>query len=108
LHVPIFGPKTFEQAAGFLWIRHGENPLDNTAVHPESYFIVEKIAGDLLIPLATATENPAAFSSIDLKDYVTENIGEPTLRDIIAELEKPGRDPRAEFRDAVFNEEVKK
>jgi protein Tex len=107
LQVPKFGTKTFEQAAGFLRIRHGENPLDNTAVHPESYFIVEKIAGDLRIPLDKVTENPAEFSSIDLKNYVTDNIGEPTLRDIIAELEKPGRDPRAEFRYATFNEEVK-
>jgi protein Tex len=107
MQVPKFGPKTFEQAAGFLRIRNGENPLDNTAVHPESYFIVEKIAGDLQIPLEKVTENPAKFSSINLKDYVTENIGEPTLRDIIAELEKPGRDPRAEFRYATFKEEVK-
>jgi protein Tex len=107
MQVPKFGPKTFEQAAGFLRIRNGENPLDNTAVHPESYFIVEKIAGDLQIPLEKVTENPAKFSSINLRDYVTENIGEPTLRDIIAELEKPGRDPRAEFRYATFKEEVK-
>jgi uncharacterized protein len=107
MQVPKFGPKTFEQAAGFLRIRDGENPLDNTAVHPESYFIVEKIAGDLEIPLQQVTENPAKFSSINFRDYVTENIGEPTLRDIIAELEKPGRDPRAEFRYATFKEEVK-
>jgi protein Tex len=107
LQVPKFGPKTFEQAAGFLRIRNGENPLDNTAVHPESYFIVEKIAGDLQIPLDKVMDNPAKFSSINLKEYVTETIGEPTLRDIIAELEKPGRDPRAEFRYATFKEEVK-
>lgn len=107
LQVPKFGPKTFEQSAGFLRIRNGENPLDNTAVHPESYFIVEKIAGDLQVPLEKVTENPAKFSSINLKDYVTDAIGEPTLRDIIAELEKPGRDPRAEFRYATFKEEVK-
>jgi protein Tex len=107
MQISKFGPKTFEQAAGFLRIRNGENPLDNTAVHPESYFIVEKIAGDLQIPLNKVTENPAKFGSINLRDYVTENIGEPTLRDIIAELEKPGRDPRAEFRYATFKEEVK-
>jgi protein Tex len=107
LQVSKFGPKTFEQAAGFLRIRNGENPLDNTAVHPESYFIVEKMAGDLQIPLDTVTENPAKFSSIDLKNYVTADIGEPTLRDILAELEKPGRDPRAEFRYATFKDEVK-
>jgi uncharacterized protein len=107
LGIPKFGPKTFEQAAGFLRIRGGDNPLDNTAVHPESYFIVEKMAGTLGIPLNRITENPGMFHSIRLKDYVTENIGEPTLRDILSELEKPGRDPRAEFRYATFNEEVK-
>jgi len=107
LNVPKFGPKTFEQSAGFLRIRNGENPLDNTAVHPESYFIVEKMASDLAIPLDKVTENPAKFGAINLKDYVTAAVGEPTLRDILGELEKPGRDPRAEFRYATFREEVK-
>jgi uncharacterized protein len=107
LDVPKFGPKTFEQAAGFLRIRGGENPLDNTAVHPESYFVVERMARDLNMPLERITENPARFSAIELKEYVTETVGEPTLRDIISELEKPGRDPRAEFRYATFREEVK-
>lgn len=107
LEVPKFGPKTFEQAAGFLRIRNGDNPLDNTAVHPESYCIVEKMAQDLDIPLDHITDNPARFASIDLKRYTTEEVGEPTLRDIVAELEKPGRDPRAEFRYATFREEVK-
>jgi uncharacterized protein len=107
LAVPKFGPKAFEQAAGFLRIRGGENPLDNTAVHPESYFIVERMAHNLNIPLDRITENPGRFSSINLNDYVTESVGEPTLRDIISELEKPGRDPRAEFRYATFKEEVK-
>jgi protein Tex len=105
--IPKFGPKTFEQAAGFLRIRDGENPLDNTAVHPESYFIVEKIAGDLNIPLERISEVSNKIATIDLKEYVTRDIGEPTLRDIISELEKPGRDPRAEFRYATFREEVK-
>jgi uncharacterized protein len=107
LEISKFGPKTFEQAAGFLRIRGGENPLDNTAVHPESYCIVEKIARNLELPLDRITENPAKFSSINLSEYITDTIGEPTLRDIISELEKPGRDPRAEFRYASFNEEVK-
>jgi protein Tex len=107
LEVPKFGPKTFEQAAGFLRIRNGDSPLDNTAVHPESYFIVEKMAQDLGVPLDGITKNPARFSAIDLKRYATEEVGEPTLRDIVAELEKPGRDPRAEFRYATFREEVK-
>jgi protein Tex len=107
LEIPKFGPKTFEQAAGFLRIRDGENPLDNTAVHPESYFIVEKMALDLNVPLEHITEASRQFGSIDLKAYTTETIGEPTLRDIISELEKPGRDPRAEFRYATFKEDVK-
>jgi uncharacterized protein len=107
LQVPKFGPKTFEQAAGFLRIRNGDNPLDNTAVHPESYFIVEKMAENLDVPLDRVTENPEKFSSINLKEYISEHVGEPTLRDIIAEIEKPGRDPRAEFRYATFKEEVK-
>ncbi len=107
LAVPKFGPKTFEQAAGFLRIRDGENPLDNTAVHPERYPVVEQMARDLGIPPERITENPARFGSIDLGRYVTADVGEPTLRDIIAELEKPGRDPRAEFRYATFREEVK-
>jgi uncharacterized protein len=107
LGISKFGPKTFEQAAGFLRIRGGENPLDNTAVHPESYFIVEKMARNLGVPLDGITQNPAKFGSIDLKEYITDAVGEPTLRDIISELEKPGRDPRAEFRYASFNEEVK-
>jgi uncharacterized protein len=107
LEIPKFGPKTFEQAAGFLRIRNGENPLDNTAVHPESYFIVERMASNLNVPLDRITETPAKFRSINLQEYVTGSIGEPTLRDIISELEKPGRDPRAEFRYATFKEDVK-
>jgi protein Tex len=107
LEVPKFGPKTFEQAAGFLRIRGGENPLDNTAVHPESYFVVEKMLRDLDVPLDHIGEVSGKLGKIELKNYVTREIGEPTLRDIIAELEKPGRDPRSEFRYASFNEEVK-
>lgn len=105
--VPKFGPKTFEQAAGFLRIRGGDNPLDNSAVHPESYFIVEAIANDLGTPLQRITQIPDKIRSLDLKRYVTEKVGEPTLRDILAELQKPGRDPRAEFRYASFKEGVK-
>jgi uncharacterized protein len=107
LGIPKFGPKTFEQAAGFLRIRGGDNPLDNTAVHPESYFIVEKMANELNVPLDKITENAKRLGSINLTEYITDNIGEPTLHDIISELEKPGRDPRAEFRYATFREEVK-
>ncbi|NJN59078.1 MAG: RNA-binding transcriptional accessory protein [Leptolyngbyaceae cyanobacterium SL_5_9] len=107
LKVPKLGPKAFEQAAGFLRIREGKNPLDNTAVHPESYSVVERIASDLNLPLHNITEIAAQLKQTDLKKYVTEAIGEPTLRDILAELEKPGRDPRAEFKYATFKEGVK-
>ncbi len=108
LHQVIkFGPKTFEQAAGFLRIRGGNNPLDNTAVHLESYWVVQKIAGDLNLSLAKITEAGDKLKATDLGKYVTAEIGEPTLRDIITELERPGRDPRTEFRYATFDENVK-
>ena len=107
LKVPKLGPKAFEQAAGFLRIRSGNNPLDNTAVHPESYFVVEAIAKDLAMPLEQIPKAAQQLKSIDLKKYVTDTVGLPTLRDIISELEKPGRDPRAEFKYATFKEGVK-
>jgi protein Tex len=107
LKVPKLGPKAFEQAAGFLRIRDGENPLDNTAVHPESYGVVKTIASDLNVPLNKISQAAEQLKSIDLKKYVTETIGLPTLRDIINELEKPGRDPRAEFKYATFKEGIK-
>jgi protein Tex len=104
--VPKLGPKAFEQAAGFLRIRSGKNPLDNTAVHPESYGLVESIAKAEKIPL-TQTTQIAELLKKNLRSYITEAIGEPTLRDIINELEKPGRDPRAEFRYATFSADIK-
>jgi uncharacterized protein len=107
LKVSKLGPKAFEQAAGFLRIRNGENPLDNTAVHPESYSVVEAIAKDLNCSLSQATELAAKLKAISLQKYVTPTIGEPTLRDILAELEKPGRDPRAEFKYATFQAGIK-
>jgi protein Tex len=102
LKVAKLGPKAYEQAAGFLRIRDGENPLDNTAVHPESYPILAAIAKDVNIPLTEPTKLGTQLKQVDLKKYITETIGEPTLRDIISELEKPGRDPRAEFKYATF------
>ncbi len=102
LKVAKLGPKAFEQAAGFLRIRDGENPLDNTAVHPESYSILASIAKDANIPLTEPTRLAAELKKTDLKKYITQSIGEPTLRDMISELEKPGRDPRAEFKYATF------
>ena len=107
LKVPKLGPKAFEQAAGFLRIRNGKNPLDNTAVHPESYGLVEAIAKDLSVPIIQITQVAEKIQKNDLKKYITETIGEPTLRDILAELEKPGRDPRAEFKYATFKEGIK-
>ena len=101
LKVPKLGAKAFEQAAGFLRIRNGNHPLDNTAVHPESYGIVQAIAQDLQIPLSQISQS-SRLKQLELRRYVTAEIGEPTLRDIFNELEKPGRDPRAEFRYATF------
>jgi uncharacterized protein len=106
MEVAKFGPKTFEQAAGFLRIRGGVNPLDNTAVHPERYALVERIATDLGVQTAEITRAAERLRALDLKRYVADGVGEPTLRDIMAELEKPGRDPRAEFRYATFSDAV--
>ncbi len=106
LKVPKLGPKAFEQAAGFLRIRDGKNPLDNTAVHPERYAVLEKMAKDLTIPLHQTSQLAEQLRS-HLQQYVTDTLGAPTLRDIIAELEKPGRDPRAEFKYATFKAGIK-
>ena len=108
LKVPKLGAKAFEQAAGFLRIRDGANPLDNTAVHPESYPVVEAIARDLNVSLSEISQAVDKLKTVNLKQYVTEAIGEPTLRDILKELEKPGRDPRAEFKYATFNDAIQK
>ena len=104
--VAKLGPKAYEQAAGFLRIREGDNPLDNTAVHPESYGVVKAIAQDLQLPLKEISQAGDKLKQLDLKKYVTETVGEPTLRDILTELEKPGRDPRAQFAYATFAEGI--
>jgi uncharacterized protein len=106
LKVPKFGAKTFEQSAGFLRIRNGENLLDNTGVHPESYKIVETIADDLKLKPDDFKNEHEKLKKLDLNRYVTENFGLPTLKDIIAELLKPGRDPREEFKYASFSDGV--
>jgi len=106
LKVPRFGAKAFEQAAGFLRIRGGTNPLDNTAVHPENYKLVETMAADLGVSLAQLASDPALSGKIDLKRYVSETVGLPTLRDILEELKKPGRDPRAAFEAVAFRDDV--
>lgn len=102
LKVPKLGPKAFEQGAGFLRIRGGDNPLDNTAVHPESYSLLKAIATDVAIPLTEIGKLGSRMQNLNLQNYVTEAIGLPTLKDILKELEKPGRDPRAEFKYATF------
>jgi len=104
--VPGLGPKTFEQAAGFLRIRGSEHPLDGSAVHPERYALVEQMAADLGVELAQLIGNAALVDKIPVSKYVSESVGEPTLRDIIAELKKPGRDPRATFEKPAFRDDV--
>jgi uncharacterized protein len=106
LDVPRLGPKAFEQAAGFLRIRDGEDPLDASAVHPEAYPLVERILADLKAPITEVLRNPALVRAANAERYVDERFGLPTVRDIFAELEKPGRDPRPEFRTAAFREGV--
>jgi len=106
LDVPRFGRKAFEQAAGFLRIRNGGQPLDNTAVHPERYPLVRKMAADLGLTLPQLIAEPARLESLRLEQYVGGDIGLPTLRDIVAELKKPGRDPRQSFVTASFRDDV--
>ena len=106
LKVPRLGPKAFEQAAGFLRIRGGRNPLDSSAVHPESYDVVERMAGDLGVGIANLVGRSDLVRRLELARYVDERRGEPTLRDILAELEKPGRDPRDAFEEVGFRDDV--
>jgi protein Tex len=107
LKVTRFGARAFEQAAGFLRIRGGTYPLDNTAVHPESYSLVERMAADLGVSLAQLAADPALAKRIELQRYVSETVGLPTLRDILEELKKPGRDPRAAFEAVAFRDDVR-
>ena len=106
--VPRLGPKAFEQAAGFLRIRDGENPLDRSAVHPESYPIVDAMARDLGRSVLDLMGDEKLRKEIDLKPYVSEKVGIPTLNDILSELSKPGRDPREQFETFRFAEGVEK
>lgn len=108
LKVPRLGPKAFEQCAGFLRIRDGKVPLDNTAVHPEAYPLVEQIAEREQASLEQLMGNSAKLAQVDIRPYVTDLLGEPTLRDILTELSKPGRDPRPEFKTAEFADGVEK
>jgi uncharacterized protein len=104
--VPRMGPKAFEQAAGFLRIREGKNPLDNSAVHPESYYIVEKMATDLSHPVTDLLADEGLRKKIDIKKYVDDKVGIPTLTDILNELAKPGRDPRSSIKVFEFSDEI--
>jgi uncharacterized protein len=107
-NVSKLGPKTFEQAAGFLRISDGSNPLDASAVHPEAYPIVDAMAKDLNCAVLDLMRNDALRQEIDLNKYVTDTIGLPTLKDIMAELAKPGRDPREQFESFSFADGVEK
>ncbi len=108
LKVSGMGPKTFQQAAGFLRISGGENPLDRSAVHPESYFVVEKMAENARCRVEDLMRDTGLRKKISLEKYVTGRVGMPTLVDILSELEKPGRDPRSEFEQFSFAEHVQK
>lgn len=104
--VPRMGEKVFEQAAGFLRIRNATNPLDSSAVHPETYHIVEKMANDLNCDVNELVQNKTKRDQIELKKYVTDEVGLPTLQDILSELDKPGRDPRKTFEAFSFADGV--
>jgi uncharacterized protein len=107
-NVPRLGAKAFEQAAGFLRIRDGDQPLDASAVHPESYGVVEAMAADFKCTVIDLLHSTGLRQKIDLKSYATETVGLPTLTDILAELAKPGRDPRQQFEVFSFKEGVDK
>mgnify|MGYP003147061875 CR=1 FL=1 len=105
--VPRLGDKAFEQAAGFLRIKNGKNLLDDSAVHPESYNLVDKIATDLSLKISELIGNKEIIQKINLQNYISETIGLPTLKDIISELEKPGLDPRATAKVFTFDANIK-
>ena len=106
MEVPRLGAKAFEQCAGFLRVRGGDNPLDASAVHPERYTVVERIAGDLGAPLSQLVGDDRLLDRLDISAYVRDDLGLPTLQDILAELRKPGRDPRASFEAPAFRDDI--
>ncbi|MEO7085525.1 MAG: helix-hairpin-helix domain-containing protein, partial [Gemmatimonadaceae bacterium] len=106
LKVPRLGAKAYEQAAGFLRVRGGTHPLDASAVHPERYALVERMAADVGATLPQLIADEAKVAAIDLPRYVSDDVGLPTLKDILMELSKPGRDPRAEFEAFAFRDDV--
>ncbi|MHB1223990.1 MAG: Tex family protein [Gemmatimonadaceae bacterium] len=106
MDVSRLGAKAFEQCAGFLRVRDAEHPLDASAVHPERYATVERIAADLGVPLDTLVGNDTLLDRVEIGRYVADDLGLPTLRDILAELRKPGRDPRASFEAPAFRDDI--
>lgn len=106
LKVPRLGDKTFEQAAGFLRVMHGDNPLDASAVHPEAYPVVERILERIKADIKAVIGNGSLLRSLNAAEFTDERFGLPTVKDILTELDKPGRDPRPEFRTAAFREGV--
>ncbi|NLH51350.1 MAG: S1 RNA-binding domain-containing protein, partial [Bacteroidales bacterium] len=106
MQVPRFGPKVFEQAAGFLRIPGAKNPLDASAVHPESYHVVEAMAKLLGVDVPALINNEALRTQISIENFVTDTIGIPTLTDIMNELARPGRDPRKSFEIFEFDKNV--
>ena len=106
LKVTGLGAKAFEQCAGFLRIRGAANPLDASAVHPERYALVETMAADLGVGVGELVGNAQLADKIDVRRYITNDVGEPTLKDIVSELKKPGRDPRAVFEKPAFRDDV--
>jgi uncharacterized protein len=106
LSVPRLGERTFQQAAGFLRIMNGDNPLDASAVHPEAYPVVEKIVARTALPVPQLIGNAGVLRQLKPEDFADTQFGVPTVKDILAELEKPGRDPRPEFRTAAFRDGV--
>jgi uncharacterized protein len=106
--IPRLGPKAFEQAAGFLRIRDGQNPLDASAVHPESYHIVSAMTDDMGCTVAELMKNSQLREKTDINRYVTDKVGIPTLKDILKELARPGRDPRQDFEHFAFAEDLEK
>jgi uncharacterized protein len=107
LRVPGLGPRTFEQAAGFLRVRGGAHPLDASAVHPERYALVERMAADLSVDVGALMGNDEAVRRVEPRRYVGDDVGLPTLEDILAELRKPGRDPRKAFEAPQFRDDVR-
>lgn len=106
LNVPRLGPKAYEQCAGFLRVKGGKNPLDNSAVHPESYFVVDRMAADLGVSVSGLVGKAELCSKIDLSRYVSDSVGLPTVNDIVRELAKPGLDPREQASEFSFADDV--